>query len=99
MVAQQRGDRLAAPFKGDVAHLVRVNPGLFGQQRRLHPVLTADGGTRADHHAVGIALHGAHQLLEVLIGGIVAHRDHAVIGAHRRQPAHIVHPVTAKFPL
>ena len=99
MVTEQRGHRLAAAFKGDIAHFMRVDVGFLRQQRRFHPVLAADGGPGANHDTGGIFLHRGHKRLQIFPWRIGAHGDHAVVGADARQPAHVIDAVTAEFTL
>ena len=99
VVAHQRGDWLAAAFKGHVAHLVRIDARFLRQQRGLHPVLAANRRARAKHHAVRIFLQRFHQIAERFPRRIGAHRDHAVIGTDTREPAHVIDVIAAKFAL
>lgn len=88
--AEQRGGDLAAAFQGHVAQVARIDPGGLGDQRGLHPVLAADGAAGADHHLARVGLERLHQVVEVLVGRVGAHRDGAVAGADGGQPFHRV---------
>ena len=61
------GDRFAATFKGDIAHLTRVNTGIAGQQGGFHPVLATDRRPGTDHHFIRIVLHGFQQIPKVFV--------------------------------
>ena len=99
MIAHQRRHRLTAAFKGHVTHFVRIHFGLLRQQRGFHPVLAADRGACANHHAVRIFFHGGQQIFQGFPRGVRANGDHAVIGAYGGEPAHVIYVITTKFPL
>ncbi len=99
MAAEHGGERLAAAFEGDIAQLLRIDAGGAGDQCGLHPVLPADGGAGAEHHAARVLLHRGDEVVEVLVGRIGTHRDGAVVGADRGQPAHRGFVVTTELAL
>ncbi|BAK12046.1 hypothetical protein hypothetical protein [Pantoea ananatis AJ13355] len=99
MITQQGGDDFTTAFKRDIAHFARINTGFFCDQRRFHPVLAADRGTRTHHHFGGIFFHIRHEFAQVFPRRVFTHGNHAVIGADRRQPLHVINRVATKFSL
>ena len=89
MAADQGADRLAAAFIGEIAHLARIDAGRLQDERRLHPVLAADGAAGADLDRGRVLLQGLDALGEGLEAAVLAHGEHPVIGADRAEPAHV----------
>ena len=99
MATQQRGSDFTAALQCHITQVPRVDPCGLGDQGGLHPVLAAHGAARADHHFTRVFFQGLNQIIEILVGRVLLHRNGTVAGADRCQPAHGVFIEAAELAL